>query len=290
MWITLSIPSVPSMAARIRPLRLESWPASPSSRLLVSSARITATATSSRPISPVPITSKMGSLVIRVSPTPSSAKVEAGQRGEVLEQDHRQLGCLGAAYELDPGGVAPDLVGLADRRAEAERLHHDGGAEHHDRHPPPAAVELAHVARVLMDLVPLVVGLVEGEQAADAEQHDRHDEAVDVALAAVAEGVLGGRRPCGPCARRAAGAAGCPESATEWIASASIEDDCVSANARNFVSAMPVFASNAATTALVPPSVDMAAGYPTPVGVEPLRRRRAAGTPRRRCRSSSIAA
>src|SRR5690348_16418734 len=44
------------------------------------------------------------------------------------------------------------------------------------------------------------------------------------------------------------------ESATEWIASASIEDDEVSANAANLVAAIPRLAPSAATTALVPPS------------------------------------
>src|SRR6478736_1240053 len=50
-----------------------------------------------------------------------------------------------------------------------------------------------------------------------------------------------------------------PESATEWIASASIDEKPVRKNARNFVTAIPRFASNAATTAAVPPSVDMVA-------------------------------
>ena len=44
------------------------------------------------------------------------------------------------------------------------------------------------------------------------------------------------------------------ESATEWIASASIEDDAVRANAANLVAAIPRLAPSAATTALVPPS------------------------------------
>jgi hypothetical protein len=44
-----------------------------------------------------------------------------------------------------------------------------------------------------------------------------------------------------------------PASASEWIASASIEADWVSAQAANLVIAIPVFASNAATTALLPP-------------------------------------
>ena len=91
---------------------------------------------------------------------------------------------------------------------------------------------------VLMDLVPLVVRLVEGEQTTDAEQHDRDDEAVDVALAAVAEGVLGvaSLRAWRP---PSSSSSWLPESATEWIASASIDDDPVSANATNLVIAMP---------------------------------------------------
>ena len=46
-----------------------------------------------------------------------------------------------------------------------------------------------------------------------------------------------------------------PESATEWIDSASIDDEPVRKNATNLVTAMPRFANNAATTAFVPPSV-----------------------------------
>ena len=45
-----------------------------------------------------------------------------------------------------------------------------------------------------------------------------------------------------------------PASATEWMASASIELMPVRRNAMNLVIAMPVLASSAATTALVPPS------------------------------------
>jgi hypothetical protein len=48
-----------------------------------------------------------------------------------------------------------------------------------------------------------------------------------------------------------------PASAHEWIASASIEEFRASANAMNLVAAIPVFASRAATTALVPPSPAM---------------------------------
>src|SRR3954454_11581208 len=48
-----------------------------------------------------------------------------------------------------------------------------------------------------------------------------------------------------------------PESATEWIDSASIEDEPVSSQATNFVTAIPRFAVSAAMIALVPPSALM---------------------------------
>ena len=47
------------------------------------------------------------------------------------------------------------------------------------------------------------------------------------------------------------------ESATEWIASESIELDPVKPHATNFATAMPRFAPSAASTAFVPPSVLM---------------------------------
>ena len=57
MWMTRSTPGVPARAASIA--RCDSGlAASPSSRLLVSMARITATATSSSPIAAVPATSQ----------------------------------------------------------------------------------------------------------------------------------------------------------------------------------------------------------------------------------------
>ena len=57
-----------------------------------------------------------------------------------------------------------------------------------------------------------------------------------------------------------------PESATEWMASASIDEAPVSRNARNFVTAIPVLARSAATTALVLPSVDMRGRLPVTAG------------------------
>src|SRR5215813_8129296 len=53
------------------------------------------------------------------------------------------------------------------------------------------------------------------------------------------------------------------------MASASIEDAPVSANARNLVIAMPVLARSAATTARVLPSVDMRGRVPRSVVDEP---------------------
>ncbi|GAA2214349.1 hypothetical protein GCM10009850_098140 [Nonomuraea monospora] len=44
-----------------------------------------------------------------------------------------------------------------------------------------------------------------------------------------------------------------PESATEWMPSASIEEDPVNAAATNFATAIAKFAVKAATIALVPP-------------------------------------
>ena len=113
-------------------------------------------------------------LVSRVSPTPNSAKVEAGQRGEVLEQDHRQLGRLGAAYVLRPRSCRP-RTWLASRIA-VRKLKPSStiatpsttSGTHHQR---PSSSPRSPGCCV--HLVPLVVGLVEREQATDAEQHDR---------------------------------------------------------------------------------------------------------------------
>ncbi len=80
------------------------------------------------------------------------------------------------------------------------------------------------------------------------------DEGVDVPLAAVAERVF--RR--GPRLARLPPSSSrpwLPESATEWIDSASIDDDPVSRKATNLVTAMPRLAASAAMIALLPPSV-----------------------------------
>ena len=63
-----------------------------------------------------------------------------------------------------------------------------------------------------------------------------------------------------------------PESATEWIDSASIDAEPVITKPTNLATAMPALASSAAMTALVPcPPPAMAAGYGATVAVIPAR-------------------
>jgi hypothetical protein len=57
-----------------------------------------------------------------------------------------------------------------------------------------------------------------------------------------------------------------PESATEWIDSASIDAEPVITNPTNLATAMPAFATNAAMIALVPPPVDTALSSPQLLG------------------------
>jgi hypothetical protein len=90
----------------------------------------------------------------------------------------------------------------------------------------------------------------EREQTADAEQHD--------ATMSPKYGAHGRSRKA---LRGLAGLAGhsqqqdrLPASATEWMPSASSDEEPVRAQAPNLVTAMNVFAARAATTALVPPS------------------------------------
>ncbi len=59
-----------------------------------------------------------------------------------------------------------------------------------------------------------------------------------------------------------------PESATEWMDSASIDDEPVSRKATNLVTAMPRFAISAAMIALLPP--DGAHAAPRPPAAVPL--------------------
>ena len=206
MWMIDSTPSVPASAASIR--RWASRLAdSPSSRLLVSMARITATATSRRPIRAVPATSKYWLPVTRLRVTPSSAKARPMRAARSSSRITGSSGCLARRTNVREGRLAADLVGLDDRGAEREGLQHDRDQQHgrgHELLPP-----LGRLGVTGVDLVPLVVGLVEREQATDGEQHDGHDERVDVALAAEAERVVRAWPPSSPSCRRAAAGPGC---------------------------------------------------------------------------------
>jgi hypothetical protein len=144
---------------------------------------------------PVPIASQIPLWVIRVSPTPNRAE----QRGEVLQQDHRQLRRLRRPDEPQPGLSSLHRNRLADRGAERERFGDDRRHQHDQRNPPPGPLE--HLVGVPgRDLLGLMDGLVQREQAAEAEQDDRDQEGAQVALAAVAEGVLLGRVATGAAA------------------------------------------------------------------------------------------
>ena len=86
-----------------------------------------------------------------------------------------------------------------------------------------------------LGVLPLVHALVDREQAADAEQHDRDDERVDVALRGRSR--TGARSSAARAARLPpmSSSTWLPESASEWIDSASIEREPVSRNATNLV-------------------------------------------------------
>lgn len=113
----------------------------------------------------------------------SEGEDQADERAEVLQEDDRELGCLGATHELLPGEVAAQRVGLLDGRPEGEAFGDD--REDEDAHRPVPVLDLVRV-------LDLLVALVDGEHAADREEDDGDQEGVDVALAAVPEGVLRG--------------------------------------------------------------------------------------------------
>src|SRR3954451_11403522 len=78
---------------------------------------------------------------------------QAEQRGEVLEQDHRQLRCPRGAHELDPRPLAADLVGLVDGGAEGETLHDERREQDGHRHLPPATLDRVRLGRLVVRLV-----------------------------------------------------------------------------------------------------------------------------------------
>ena len=158
---------------------------SPSSRLLVSMARMIAMATSRMPIAAVPMPSQTPSPVIRVSDDADQREDQAEQRAGVLEQHDRQLRGLGPADEVAPrrscrGSWFDSWIAVRNEKLSSTIATTSTAIGTH--------LPLGDRLRVR----DLVVGLVEREQATDAEQHDRHDERVDVAVPAVAEGVFRG--------------------------------------------------------------------------------------------------
>src|SRR5688572_2018159 len=94
-----STPGVPVSAPAIR-ATASGLAASPSSRLLVSIARAIATATSSRPIMTVPITSKMPLWVSSVMPTPNSAKIKPSSAAKSSSKITGSSGALAARMNL----------------------------------------------------------------------------------------------------------------------------------------------------------------------------------------------
>ena len=209
-WMIRSMPSVPRRASAIRS-SASTEADSPSSRLLVSMASTIATATSSRPISAVPATSNHRFWVIRESPTPRSAKKRPISAAKSSSRMTGSSGCfarrMNSTYDASPLTCSVSRIAV---RNDSDSIT-IAASQDDERHPPPSAVEQRVVGMPVgrVELVSLVVGLEEGEQAADAEQHDRDDEGVDVALAAVAEGVRGRRAACGPGGRRAGAGPGC---------------------------------------------------------------------------------
>ena len=176
---------------------------------------------------------------------PDQRDAEADERAGVFEEHHRDLRVLRGADEVPPRRVLlPHRQGFAASGAQRQRLEHDRDAEHHVGH---------HRRIEVLGIAQLVDALGEREQRAEREQHERHHEGPEVALLTESERVLRGRR------RRLRrpprnSRPWFPVSATEWMASASIEADPVTANATNFAAAMPRLARNAATIARRVPS------------------------------------
>ncbi len=107
--------------------------ASPTSRLFVSTPRITATRISSTPIRQVPMPSQTRLAGDHREPDAEQREHQPDQRGDVLEQHHRQLGRLGVPDEPDQLSLPLNVPRLADRGAQRERLQHDRDQQHDDR-------------------------------------------------------------------------------------------------------------------------------------------------------------
>ena len=189
-WMTRST-SVPSSSAATIARSTSVLADSPISRLLVSTARMTATQASNAPIASDPTPSQNSLAGDHREGHAHGRQEQPGQRGHVLQQDGRQLRRLGPADEGEPAVPVALLAGLLHRRAQREALHRDGDAQHDERDN-----RVTH----RLGVGDLVDALVDGEQAADGEQHDRDHEGVEVPLPAVPERVLLGPRAPRPVA------------------------------------------------------------------------------------------
>ena len=117
---------------------------------------------------------------------------QAEQRGDVFEQDHRQLGLLGVPDERRSSSPCRARGSTRSTAVRSEKLSSPiATSEHHDRQP-------RHLERVRVGQ--LLDALVQREDPADREQDDRDDEREDIALAAVAERVLRVGGPARPAA------------------------------------------------------------------------------------------
>ena len=216
---------------------------SPSSRDLVSSGQDERDQDEQEPMQRVPMPSQTPSPVSERQADAAEREDQADERAEVLQEDDRQLGGLGAAdellQELSPRTWLDSLMAVRKEKHSAMIA---------KTRTPTGQYQALDRVRVL----DLLVALVDGEHAADGEQHDGDEEGVDVALAAVAEGVLRGGLRAGPSCRREQQdlVAGVGERVD---ASASIDEEPLKQERHEFAAAIARLAASAATIALVPP-------------------------------------
>ena len=132
----------------------------------------------------------MPSPVIRVRPTPNSAKTRPSSAPRSSSRMTGSSGCLAVRMNLTqlclPRTWFDSMIAVRNENDSAMMA----PDQHGQRNPPEVALDGVRV----LDLLPR---LVQREEAADAEQHDRDDEGVNVAFAAVAEGVFRAGCPLG---------------------------------------------------------------------------------------------
>ena len=209
MWITRSMP-VGRQRGRSRSRRCASGlAASPSSRLLVSMREDDRDRHQQQPDA-----RRAGDVEVAVAGEHWTARRRAARSTRPISAAKSSSRITGSSGDLarrmnctqraPPAG----LVGLPDRGAEGEALHHDRAEQHDDRDPPPAAVEQL-VGLPVVDLVRTCGRPRRARTGRRREQHDRDQERVDVALAAEAERVLRRWPRARSACRRAAAGPGC---------------------------------------------------------------------------------